>query len=113
VTEGSFDPATHSTRSLARSSFILLPSSFYFDDPRLVHTWLDPYRAAAAADLARVAAHYLVPENRVTSLFVAETGTRDRGMRYESLRVSERFSAIGVALFAHSSIEGLFEAWKA
>jgi zinc protease len=46
--------------------------STYFDDPRLVHTWLDPYRAATAADLTRVAAHYLIPENRVTSLFVPE-----------------------------------------
>jgi zinc protease len=46
--------------------------STYFDDPRLVHTWLDPYRSATAADLSRVAAHYLVAENRVTSLFVPE-----------------------------------------
>ncbi|MCU1349437.1 MAG: zinc protease [Acidobacteria bacterium] len=44
----------------------------YFDDPRLVHTWLDPYRAATAADLSRVAAAYLVPDNRVTTLFVPE-----------------------------------------
>ena len=46
--------------------------STYFDDPRLVHTWLDPYRAATAADLTRVAANYLTAENRVTSLFVPE-----------------------------------------
>jgi zinc protease len=46
--------------------------STYFDDPRLIHTWLDPYRAATAADLTRVAANYLTPDNRVTSLFVPE-----------------------------------------
>jgi predicted Zn-dependent peptidase len=48
--------------------------STYFDDPRLVHTWLDPYRAASAADLTRVAEHYLVPANRVTSHFMPEAG---------------------------------------
>jgi zinc protease len=46
--------------------------STYFDDPRLIHTWLDPYRAATAADLSRVAANYLTATNRVTSLFVPE-----------------------------------------
>ena len=44
----------------------------YFGDPRLVHTWLDPYRRATGDDLAAVAKKYLVPENRVTSLFVPE-----------------------------------------
>jgi zinc protease len=42
----------------------------YFDDPGMIHTWLDPYRAATADDLAHVARKYLIPENRVTSLFV-------------------------------------------
>jgi zinc protease len=46
--------------------------STYFDDPSLVHTWLDPYRAATSADLQRVTAEYLVPDNRVTSTFVPE-----------------------------------------
>ncbi len=46
--------------------------STYFDDPAIVHTWLDPYRASTAADVAAVAAKYLVPENRATSLFVPE-----------------------------------------
>ncbi|HWS71552.1 MAG TPA: pitrilysin family protein [Thermoanaerobaculia bacterium] len=46
--------------------------STYFDDPRLIHTWLDSYRAATAADLTRVAASYLTADNRVTSLFVPE-----------------------------------------
>jgi predicted Zn-dependent peptidase len=44
----------------------------YFGDPGLVGRWLDPYRKATAADLSKVAAKYLVPENRVTSLFVPE-----------------------------------------
>lgn len=44
----------------------------YFGDPGKVQTWLDPYRAATPAALQRVAAEYLVPDNRVTSLFVPE-----------------------------------------
>jgi predicted Zn-dependent peptidase len=44
----------------------------YFGDPSLVQRWLDPYRAATADDLAHVARKYLIPENRVTSLFVPE-----------------------------------------
>ena len=36
----------------------------------MVSTWLEPYRATTAADLARVTATYLVPENRVTINFV-------------------------------------------
>jgi predicted Zn-dependent peptidase len=46
--------------------------STYFNDPALVHTWLDPYRAATGNDLQRVVRQYLVAENRVTSLFVPE-----------------------------------------
>jgi zinc protease len=46
--------------------------STYFDDPALIERWLDPYRAATADDLAHVARKYLIPENRVTSLFVPE-----------------------------------------
>ena len=44
----------------------------YFGDPSLIQRWLDPYRAATASDLVRVAAKYLVPENRATSLFMPE-----------------------------------------
>jgi zinc protease len=44
----------------------------YFGDPTLVHRWLDPYRAATADDLRAVAKKYLVPENRVTSVFTPE-----------------------------------------
>jgi zinc protease len=44
----------------------------YFGDPGRVDRWLDPYRKATADDLSKVAAKYLVPENRVTSLFVPE-----------------------------------------
>ena len=41
----------------------------YFGDPALIHTWLDPYRAATTEQVAAVAAKYLVAENRVTSIF--------------------------------------------
>jgi len=46
--------------------------STYFGDPSMIHRWLDPYRAATAEDLAHIARKYLIPENRVTSLFVPE-----------------------------------------
>ena len=44
----------------------------YFGDPTLIDRWLDPYRAAKSEDLAHIARRYLIPENRVTSLFVPE-----------------------------------------
>jgi zinc protease len=44
----------------------------YFGDPSRIHNWLDPYRAATAEDLAHVARKYMIPENRVTSLFIPE-----------------------------------------
>ncbi|HEX2059855.1 MAG TPA: pitrilysin family protein [Thermoanaerobaculia bacterium] len=44
----------------------------YFDDPHKIESWLDPYRAATADDLAHVARKYMIPENRVTSLFVPD-----------------------------------------
>ena len=46
--------------------------STYFGDPSKISTWLDPYRTATAESLAHVARKYLIPENRVTSLFVPE-----------------------------------------
>jgi zinc protease len=46
--------------------------STYFGDPSMIHRWLDPYRAATAENLAHVARKYLIPENRVTSVFVPE-----------------------------------------
>ncbi|MEO8383381.1 MAG: pitrilysin family protein [Acidobacteriota bacterium] len=46
--------------------------STYFGDPSLIHRWLDPYRAATREDLAHVARKYMIPENRVTSLFVPD-----------------------------------------
>ena len=55
----------------ARADLLGMLSTF-FDDPRRVETWLDPYRAATANDLAQCARRYLVPENRVTSLFLPE-----------------------------------------
>jgi zinc protease len=56
----------------ARADLIGMMST-YFGDPTLVQRWLDPYRAATAEDLAHVARKYLIPENRVTSLFVPES----------------------------------------
>jgi zinc protease len=44
----------------------------YFSDPSMIHRWLDPYRGATAEDLAHVARKYLIPENRVTTVFVPE-----------------------------------------
>src|SRR5256714_6768258 len=41
----------------------------YFRDPARIHTWLDPYRATTRDAVAAAAAQYLVPENRVTSIF--------------------------------------------
>ena len=46
--------------------------STYFGDPAMIERWLEPYRAATADDLAHVARKYLIPENRVTSVFVPE-----------------------------------------
>jgi zinc protease len=45
----------------------------FFGDPEVVNTWLEPYSNATVGDLARVAAEYLVPENRATSLFVPQS----------------------------------------
>src|SRR5437870_4299578 len=44
----------------------------FFEDPNRVLDWLTPYRAATANDLKRVVQRYLVPENRVTSIFAPE-----------------------------------------
>jgi zinc protease len=46
--------------------------STYFGDPMRIHNWLDPYQSSSAEDLAHIARRYLIPENRVTSLFVPE-----------------------------------------
>jgi predicted Zn-dependent peptidase len=46
--------------------------STYFDDPSLIQRWLDPYRTATAENLAHVARKYMIPENRVTSIFVPQ-----------------------------------------
>ncbi|HEV7922395.1 MAG TPA: pitrilysin family protein [Thermoanaerobaculia bacterium] len=45
----------------------------YFGDPAMVHSWLEPYRGATAEDLANASRQFLVPENRVTSIFEPET----------------------------------------
>jgi zinc protease len=46
--------------------------STYFGDPSMIDRWLDPYRTATAENLAHVTRKYLIPENRVTSVFVPE-----------------------------------------
>ena len=46
--------------------------STYFGDPSRIHRWLEPYQSATAEDLAHVARKYLIPENRVTSIFVPD-----------------------------------------
>ena len=46
--------------------------STYFNDPKLIERWLDPYRTATVDDLAHVARKYLIPENRVTTLFIPD-----------------------------------------
>jgi zinc protease len=56
----------------ARADLIGMMST-YFGDPSRVQTWLDPYREATADDIAHAARKYLIPENRVTSLFVPES----------------------------------------
>ncbi len=44
----------------------------YFNDSARVHHWLEPYNRAKASDLVDVARRYLLPENRVTSVFLPE-----------------------------------------
>jgi predicted Zn-dependent peptidase len=56
----------------ARADLIGMMST-YFGDPAMVERWLEPYRAATAENLAHIARKYLIPENRVTSLFVPES----------------------------------------
>ena len=56
----------------ARADLIGMMST-YFGDPTLVQRWLEPYRNATVDDLAHVARKYLIPENRVTSMFVPES----------------------------------------
>ncbi|HYS53829.1 MAG TPA: pitrilysin family protein [Thermoanaerobaculia bacterium] len=55
----------------ARADLIGMFTTF-FEDPTMVSTWLDPYRAAKVDDLVNVTRTYLVPENRVTSIFTPE-----------------------------------------
>lgn len=45
----------------------------YFDEPQLVNGWLDAYRSSTREEVAAVAAKYLVPENRASSLFVPQS----------------------------------------
>ncbi|MFZ2492452.1 MAG: pitrilysin family protein [Thermoanaerobaculia bacterium] len=45
----------------------------YFGDATMIERWLEPYHSATVEDLAHIARKYLIPENRVTSLFVPES----------------------------------------
>jgi zinc protease len=56
----------------ARADLIGMMST-YFGDPTLIQRWLDPYRTATADDLAHVVRKYMIPENRVTSIFVPQS----------------------------------------
>jgi len=55
----------------ARADMIGMLATF-FGDPQRVHSWLEPYNRVTTSDLVAVAKKYLVPENRVTSIFVPE-----------------------------------------
>jgi len=46
--------------------------STYFGDPSMIHRWLEPYQSATAEEVAHAARKYMIPENRVTSLFIPE-----------------------------------------
>jgi len=62
----------HQVENYDSRSDLLGMLSTYFGDPTLIHRWLDPYRAATADDLVRVARERLAPENRVTIDFLPE-----------------------------------------
>ncbi|HEX6945561.1 MAG TPA: hypothetical protein VF196_05155, partial [Casimicrobiaceae bacterium] len=64
--------AAHQVETFDTRADLIGMFSTYFDDPTMVHHWLEPYRAATADDLLHAARKYLIPENRVTSLFVPE-----------------------------------------
>jgi predicted Zn-dependent peptidase len=55
----------------ARADLIAMMAT-YFGDPHRVQHWLEPYNKATPEDLQRVAAQYLVPQNRATSRFLPE-----------------------------------------
>ncbi|HSP32983.1 MAG TPA: pitrilysin family protein [Thermoanaerobaculia bacterium] len=54
-----------------RADLIGMMSTF-FGDPSRVQHWLEPYNAARPGELVNVARTYLVPDNRVTSVFLPE-----------------------------------------
>lgn len=51
----------------------------FFGDPRLAEAWMDRYRVITTADIQRVAAQYLRPENRVTLHFVPTASPAQKG----------------------------------
>jgi predicted Zn-dependent peptidase len=62
----------HQVETFDARADLLGMMSTYFGDPSMVQRWLDPYRNATADDLAHIARKYMIPENRVTSLFIPE-----------------------------------------
>ena len=63
----------HQLETFDARADVLGMMSTYFGDPSMLTRWLDPYRAATPDDIAHVARKYMIPENRVTSLFVPES----------------------------------------
>ncbi len=63
----------HQLENFDSRTDLLAMLATYFDEPGIVNTWLDPYRSSTTEDVAAVAAKYLVPENRATSLFVRQS----------------------------------------
>jgi zinc protease len=55
----------------ARADLIAMLAT-YFGDPHRIDRWLDPYQKAQSKDLLEAARTFLVPENRVTTVFVPE-----------------------------------------
>lgn len=76
VNQASTDFAHQVEQYENRSDLIGMFSTF-FDEPRLVSTWLDRYRRVGEADAAAFFGTYLEPENRVTVQFVP-SGTGER-----------------------------------
>jgi zinc protease len=54
-----------------RADIIAMLSTF-FDNPKMIHDWLEPYQNATAENLTGVARKYLVPSNCATTVFVPE-----------------------------------------
>jgi predicted Zn-dependent peptidase len=51
----------------------------YYNDPNLINTRLDRLMAVTAADVQRVAAKYLTPENRTVVITVPKPAAATKG----------------------------------